>query len=889
MMMELKAGAKIGRYELLTHMARGGMADVWLARASGPVGFQKTVVIKTILPHLADDPEFVRMFIDEAVIAAQLDHPNIVHIFDLGEIEGSYFIAMEYIAGRSLRNVQRELHRSKRVPPPWFVLRSVSSACEALHHVHNKRDEHGKPLHLVHRDVSPENIMVSFTGETKVLDFGIAKVSTAASKTRVGVVKGKYAYMAPEQIETAGDGTPLDGRIDIYALGVVLYELLTGRRPFRGANDLALLRQILSGNPEPPSSFCNWIPEPLSQLVLKAMARAPSGRFSTAGELQQAIEDFLASQGFHPTHLHVAAFMRSVFGDDAVDALPIRPAGGIPSDDKPVAAVPTPTPEEGKEESIAIDVSVLLEDEELEAVEVERKPAPPPPPAAPRASPLAAPVAIKSPPGRVSAQAARSSPQRPSTSSPAHKEPSPRVVPASSASSASANAATSLPAQSRSPDKRSSKRPPRSKAPPASSSAATPASSSLVAPRASFSVIASRAAGVSAASQAAGQPAQSQAVAAPVAKLAAVSPVASHPKASTDVPAHGTGSTDIGDHSTPAAAGGFSSFVTSPPAVDPRATTPSTDSSSGVARPKHASTESSPSSVAEAAEPVRLAQVVRPEEDAHPKGGQPTADSDARPSVALAGQGSEARPANESAEGPTPASDTGRHVWDRLMQRVREQKVAESAEGIIEPGEAVSARPEEQEIRTPDSASSEVHSERALSAVRPSSVSNGKPPSALGGQSGGASDPSGQGRAGAGVTRAQETDADFGAKSDSGPKHVWDVLLERARDERETGEKEIPHAMADGGPESPASERSAVGVRPVSSADLSEHQPVEVRGFDLNAGRARQAFEKGLERLRKKDLDGALEQWSRAVELEPDNRAYQSNVRMLKKQVAQRK
>ncbi len=332
-------GTKVGRYSLLTRLASGGMANVWLARVDGVGGFQKTVVVKTILPHLADDPEFVRMFIDEALLASRIQHPNVVNIFDLGESHGSYFIAMEYIAGRTLRHVQREVKRSHRAPPPWFVLRIVASACDGLHHAHTMVGDDGKPMPIVHRDVSPENIMVSFAGDTKVLDFGIAKASNMASKTRAGVLKGKHAYMAPEQIEGAIEGRAPHPRIDVYSAGVVLYELLTGHRPFRGANELALLRQILDTVPAPPHTSCPWVPEDLSMLVMKAMARNPNERFQSALELRDAIESYLQASRSFPTRGHVANYLQGLFGDIAtVPGLTERPPVAAS------AATPTSSP-----------------------------------------------------------------------------------------------------------------------------------------------------------------------------------------------------------------------------------------------------------------------------------------------------------------------------------------------------------------------------------------------------------------------------------------------------------------------------------------------------------------------------------------------------------------
>lgn len=363
--LEITEGTKVGRYTLLTRIASGGMANVWLARVEGVGGFQKTVVVKTILPHLADDPEFVRMFIDEALLASRIDHPNVVSIFDLGETSGSYFIAMEYIAGRTLRHVQRELKRTRRVPPPWLVLRIIGSACDGLHHAHTMTDDNGEPMHIVHRDVSPENIMVTFMGDTKVLDFGIAKATNAGSKTRAGVLKGKYAYMAPEQIEGALSGGAPDPLIDVYSTGVVLYELLTGRRPFRAPNELALLRLILDTEPAPAHAVCNWVPEPLSALVMKAMARDRSVRFRSALELRDAIEEYFRATGSFPTRTHVANYLHGLFGDLASSPnVAQHPASVTPA--RRDSQQPDPWESTGDLESpLTIDLSmVLCSDEE---------------------------------------------------------------------------------------------------------------------------------------------------------------------------------------------------------------------------------------------------------------------------------------------------------------------------------------------------------------------------------------------------------------------------------------------------------------------------------------------------------------------------------------------
>ncbi|HZX42028.1 MAG TPA: serine/threonine-protein kinase, partial [Myxococcaceae bacterium] len=233
---------RLGKYQLLRKLATGGMAEVFLAKTDGPMGFEKLLVIKRILPHLAEDPQFVEMFLAEAKLAARLNHPNLVQLFDFGEAEGSYFIAMEYIDGATLRLL---LARSRDLRSPMSLAlgaRIVSLAAEGLAYAHDFRDQvTDEPLHLVHRDVSPDNILIGRSGAVKLVDFGIAKARGQNHHTQAGTVKGKVAYMAPEQLR----GEPLDRRVDLYALGVVLYELCTGRMPFEASSDASMVRAVL--------------------------------------------------------------------------------------------------------------------------------------------------------------------------------------------------------------------------------------------------------------------------------------------------------------------------------------------------------------------------------------------------------------------------------------------------------------------------------------------------------------------------------------------------------------------------------------------------------------------------------------------------------------------
>ncbi|HYH97124.1 serine/threonine protein kinase [Hyalangium sp.] len=283
-----------GKYELISRLAVGGMAEVFLASATGPMGFEKRMVLKRILPHLAEDPAFVEMFLREAKLVAQLNHPNIVQIFDFGEADGSYFLTMEYIDGPNLR-VLRKKARALGMPlPPALCARLVASACEGLAFAHDFQDpDTGKPLGLIHRDISTDNILVSRQGAVKVVDFGIAKTADQSHKTQNGVLKGKVPYMSPEQIRAR----PLDRRVDVYSLGVVLYELLTGRKPFNSPTDASLMQAILF-EPLPPAVMHRPdLPEALQHILERALAKDREHRYPDCRAFQLELEDFILSTG----------------------------------------------------------------------------------------------------------------------------------------------------------------------------------------------------------------------------------------------------------------------------------------------------------------------------------------------------------------------------------------------------------------------------------------------------------------------------------------------------------------------------------------------------------------------------------------------------------------
>ncbi|RMG10588.1 MAG: PEGA domain-containing protein, partial [Deltaproteobacteria bacterium] len=300
----------LGKYRLLKRLAMGGMAEILLARQKGAQGFEKLVVVKRILPHLAENPEFVTMFLDEARLAAQLNHPGIVQIFDLGHDGGSqYFIAMEYVHGENLRAVQRRLSKKQRHLPVEMVARIIARAAEALHYAHTKKDRKGKPLNIVHRDVSPQNILVSYEGQVKVVDFGIAKAASQMRETRTGVLKGKYAYMSPEQIE----GMPLDGRSDEFALAVVAWELLTGQRLYHRDSEVQTLRAIGNEPPPPPRTLRPEIPEDLEAIVLKALAKERDDRFPDCAAFQHQLEAWLAATGALVTPQRIGEMLAELF------------------------------------------------------------------------------------------------------------------------------------------------------------------------------------------------------------------------------------------------------------------------------------------------------------------------------------------------------------------------------------------------------------------------------------------------------------------------------------------------------------------------------------------------------------------------------------------------
>ncbi|MHB1845844.1 MAG: protein kinase domain-containing protein [Deltaproteobacteria bacterium] len=304
-------GTKVGRYTLLGKIANGGMAEVFLARQDGLQGFSKIVVIKKIHPHLAGDQAFIQMFFDEARLAARINHPNVVTILELGEDPSSqtFYIAMEHIDGCNLKRLAHTVAQKKQRIPHAFCARIVADACAGLDFAHEIKGDDRKPLGIVHRDVSPENVIVTYSGQVKVVDFGIAKASAVEGSTRTGQLKGKLAYMPPEQLM----GQPLDRRADVWALGVTLYWMCSGRRPFRGQSEGELVQQTLNVEPPPLSELVPGLPQELGRIVGKTLAKDRSARYDGCRSLRQDLERWIAVAGQPASTAALGDYMNEQF------------------------------------------------------------------------------------------------------------------------------------------------------------------------------------------------------------------------------------------------------------------------------------------------------------------------------------------------------------------------------------------------------------------------------------------------------------------------------------------------------------------------------------------------------------------------------------------------
>jgi serine/threonine-protein kinase len=299
------AERQFGRYDLLYRLAAGGMARLFVARFEGMEGFEKLLAIKRIHSHLAEDREFVKMFFDEARLAARITHPNVVQVIELGQCQNDYFIAMEYVHGESLAHLLRVTH-----PPYPIGARIVADAAAGLHEAHELRDNHGEPLNVVHRDVSPQNILISYKGAVKVTDFGVARARDNIHITSGGTLKGKFGYMSPEQAMAQ----EVDRRSDVFSLGIVLYETTTRKRLFKGDGSVETLKKVTSGEIVPPTRLLKDYPPRLEQIVLTALERDPSLRYQTAQEMEHELERFIVSCGAPVLPSEISSLMTGVFG-----------------------------------------------------------------------------------------------------------------------------------------------------------------------------------------------------------------------------------------------------------------------------------------------------------------------------------------------------------------------------------------------------------------------------------------------------------------------------------------------------------------------------------------------------------------------------------------------
>lgn len=306
---EKKNPELFGPYEVFERIGVGGMATVHRAKKQGIEGFERVVALKRMLSHLADDETFIQSFVREARLASQLQHGNIIHIYDLGRVGRVYYIAMEYVRGRDLRKILKQTAYATGPMPLAMMLMLAHQLCDALDYAHGLADEAGEPLGLVHRDVSPSNILIAADGHLKIIDFGIAKATSSSLRTLSGRVKGKFAYMAPEAIQ----GKQLDRRTDIFAVGIVAHEMLTARPLFATKNQFETIRKITQEEVKPPSFYNPECPPELDEIIMTALAKSPNERWQTAGAMHRALDHVAKKHGLQTTNREVAEWIEWAF------------------------------------------------------------------------------------------------------------------------------------------------------------------------------------------------------------------------------------------------------------------------------------------------------------------------------------------------------------------------------------------------------------------------------------------------------------------------------------------------------------------------------------------------------------------------------------------------
>ncbi|MBX7078480.1 MAG: serine/threonine protein kinase [Nannocystaceae bacterium] len=302
----------MGKYQLLRRLATGGMAELFLARAAAMHGFEKLVVLKRILPQHAESDDFIKMFLTEARLAATLHHPNIVQVYDIGEDQGHHFFTMEWVQGQDLRKLVRAARKTGTAIPLEHILHVITGVAAGLDYAHDKTGLDGQALGVVHRDVSPSNVLVTYDGAVKLVDFGIAKAAAFQSNTVAGTLKGKIPYMSPEQCR----GEPVDRRSDIFSIGTLLWELTTGTRLFAGDNEIAIINRVAQGDVPLPSSVRPDYPAELERIVMRALHADPLQRYQRAVDMQIDLEDFAREARLPVSSARVAKFMRELFAEE---------------------------------------------------------------------------------------------------------------------------------------------------------------------------------------------------------------------------------------------------------------------------------------------------------------------------------------------------------------------------------------------------------------------------------------------------------------------------------------------------------------------------------------------------------------------------------------------
>jgi hypothetical protein len=333
---------QLGRYELVRKLAKGGMGEVFLARSAGVKGFRKTVVVKRIHPHLAAIDEFVEMFLNEGRLAAMFDHPNVVQIFDLGEEGGTYYIAMEYVDGPTLFTLVKLALQRQQLLPVEIIMKVVAFAMEGLHYAHTFTRDDGQPLGLIHRDISPDNLLIARSGAVKVADFGVARATTLPRVTQTGAFKGKVSYLAPETLRTKN----FDHRVDLFSTGVVLFEALTGMKPFGGGGPTEVLEAIVKSPPLEMLDYRPDVPPALRELVLRCLSKDPNGRPASASELQHELDSILVSRGQSISASEIAACVAELVPASKGEALSAQDAATMGNDATvmPRSQPPAPAP-----------------------------------------------------------------------------------------------------------------------------------------------------------------------------------------------------------------------------------------------------------------------------------------------------------------------------------------------------------------------------------------------------------------------------------------------------------------------------------------------------------------------------------------------------------------